>query len=97
MEINDTHFKKWALDLMFELKKEVYPSLKQDFDMMNNYMTLINKFDKLSDTEPMSFPFSTPEVEFRKDDFTSTISQEEAFSNTKEIENGEIKVPKVVI
>lgn len=97
MKINESYFKKCASDLMFELKKETYPFLKQDFEMMINYMNSINKIKGLNDLEPMTFPFPISKIDFRKDDITSFISQAEAFSNAKEIEKGELKVPKVVI
>lgn len=81
--------------LMFKMKKEEYQTLKEEFDIILKQMNFINNFKDIKEVKPMTFPFEI-EREFRIDEVKENLSKEEAFQNTKEVMNNQVKVPKVV-
>lgn len=81
--------------LMFKMKKEEYQTLKEEFDIILKQMDFIDKIKNIKEVEPMTFPFEI-EREFRVDEVKENLPKKEAFQNTKEVLNDQVKVPKVV-
>ncbi len=97
MTIEKNKLKDYANKLMFDMNDEEYEILQNEFAIILKHMDLINKIEGISKVKPMTFPFTIEGVNLREDVIKDKISNEEALSNAKEIENGEIKVPKVVV
>ena len=95
-ELTKEDLKNYANKLMFDMKDEEYEALLDEFKISLKHFEKMNELDGLNDYEPMVFPFNNDNATLREDVATSAISVEEAFSNAKEVENNEIKVPKVV-
>lgn len=88
--------KDYAGKLMFDLTDSEYLTLQKEFDVILKQMDKIGEIKGIENVEPMTFPFSIPNVSFREDKIKDTISAEEALKNAKDIIGKEIKVPKVV-
>ena len=58
-------------------------------------MNIISKFDNIDKIEPMVLPFPI-EVKLRSDDLIEVLTREDVLKNAKEIENDQVKVPRVV-
>jgi len=95
-ELTKEDLKKYANKLMFDMEDEEYEALLDEFKISLKHFEKMNELDGLNDYEPMVFPFNNDDAALREDVATSAISVEEAFSNAKEVENNEIRVPKVV-
>lgn len=86
----------YAKKLMFEMNEEEYATLQEEFDVILKQMDLIGKIKNIENIEPMSFPFPIEGVSFREDIPEDSLSIEDVLKNAKEVENSEVKVPKVV-
>ncbi len=96
MSISKSNLKEYAAKLMFDMEDEEYSVLQNEFDIVLQHMELINKIDGISDIEPMTFPFKVDNINLREDIIANQIAREDALRNAKEVENNEIRVPKVV-
>ena len=56
---------------------------------------MTGKFDNIDKIEPMVLPFPI-EVKLRSDDLIEVLTREDVLKNAKEIENDQVKVPRVV-
>ena len=88
--------KKYAKNLMFQMKENEYQTLQQEFETIEKQMDLIGKIKGIEKIEPMTFPFITHSGKLRKDEVKNTIVTEDLLKNAKEKENNQIRIPKVV-
>lgn len=88
--------KKHAEDLMFSMKDEEYETLQKEFERIKIQMELIGKVEGIDQVEAMHFALDELDFELRKDKAKNLLTKEEAFSNVSELENGAVRVPKVV-
>lgn len=95
MNINIDNLKDYAHKLMFDMKEEEYTTLLKEFDVILKQMDIISKFDNISSVEAMVLPFSI-DVNLREDDDVCLLDTNEVLLNVKEIENNQVKVPRVV-
>lgn len=94
--ITEEKLKIYAKKLMFEMNDNEYKTLKEEFDIILKQMDLIGKIDKISEIEPMTFPFVNEDVSLREDEIDNTITTTDILQNVKEKERNQVKVPKVV-
>lgn len=85
-----------AHNLMFDLTNEELDSLLTDFEIITKQMELIGEIDGVDDASPMVFPFDMPNGELREDVPSTPTNRDELLKNTSEVENGQIKLPRVV-
>ena len=87
---------KCAHNLMFDLTDEELDKLLVEFDIISKQMELISEIDGVDDAEPMTFPFECTNECLREDVIGQPIDKKELLKNASEVENGQIKLPKVV-
>ena len=88
---------KLAADkMMFKLTDEECQNLVKDFEIIMSQMELIAKIEGVDDATPMTFPFEVSSTYLREDVAESPLSRDDALRNAKEVQNGQIKLPKVV-
>ena len=95
MNINISNLKDYAHKLMFDMNDFEYETLLKEFDVVLKQMDIISKFDNIDKIEPMVLPFPI-EVKLRSDDLIEVLTREDVLKNAKEIENDQVKVPRVV-
>lgn len=95
MNINISDLKDYAHKLMFDMNDFEYETLLKEFDVVLKQMDIISKFDNIDKIEPMVLPFPI-EVKLRSDDLIEVLTREDVLKNAKEIENDQVKVPRVV-
>jgi len=81
---------------MFDMKDEEYEVLQKEFIYILKNMEAINKIEGIEQITPMTHPFIMTDVFFNDDKVKDCLKTEEVLQNAKEMENNEIKVPKVV-
>lgn len=94
--IEKEKLKEYANKLMFDMEDSEYETLQKEFEVILKQMDLISKIDNIEDVEPMTFPFVTYKAKWRKDEVKDTLTKEDVLKNAKDIENCQVKVPKVV-
>ncbi len=94
--ITKQKLKEYANKLMFDMEDSEYETLLKEFDVIEEQMKLVANLEGIDKITPMTFPFEMDYAQYRDDDITRTINYEDALSNSKDVKNREIKVPKVV-
>ena len=95
-EINKELLKKCANNLMFELTDEECSMLSGEFETLFEQMSELAKIDGINEVEPMVFPFEVY-TDFLRDDIEGEpLEIEEVLANAKDVQDGQIKLPKVV-
>ena len=88
--------KEAANNLMLELTESEYDILLDEFNTMFKHMEYISEIDGIDDVEPMSFPFDITNDFLREDVPSSPVDRDTLLKNTKDVENGQVRLPKVV-
>ncbi len=88
-------FKKLANQIMFDLDAQEQAELKEEFDILQEQIELLDKIDT-SDVEEMVYPFEQATVYLREDEVHHVLSQKEALGNAAAVKMGHVHVPKVV-
>ncbi|MGI6329884.1 MAG: Asp-tRNA(Asn)/Glu-tRNA(Gln) amidotransferase subunit GatC [Bacilli bacterium] len=96
MGLNKERIKDYAASLFFKLEEEELELVEKDLKRIEEYEKIINKVAHLEEVEPLAFPFSLKDNTFREDEVKEILSTKEALKNAKEVENNEIRIPKVV-
>ena len=86
----------YAKKLMFEMNEEEYKTLEEEFEIILKQMDFIEKIEGIKDIEPMTFPFPNTYAKFREDIPTTGLTEENVLKNAKDVENSQVKIPKVV-
>lgn len=94
MDISD--LKKYAKNLMFNMKNSEYETLKDEFDILFKQMNLLGEIDNIGNYEPMDFPFVLEDSFLREDEVNMGLSHEDVLSNAKDVMGNCVKSPKVV-
>lgn len=82
--------------LMFDLSDEQYDHLLHEFDLIISQMHLLDDIEGVDDVEPMTFPFDVTNTYLRDDVAGEPLNREEALKNSKDVLNGQIKLPRIV-
>ncbi len=94
--IKKEKLQEYAKKLMFDMKDEEYETLAKEFEIITKKMDIIGEIDNLDQIQPMTFPFPLENVSLREDVASNTINIEDIKVNAKELENDQVKIPKVV-
>ncbi len=89
--------KECANNLMFDMSDEQYDVLLSEFDVITQQMSLLGEIEGLENVEPMTFPYEIYTDFLREDEPLESISKEDALRNAKDVVEGQIKLPKVVL
>ena len=88
--------KKCANNLMFDMSDSQYTVLLKEFDVLTKQMEVLGEIDGVNNVEPMTFPYPVYTTYLREDVAASPLSKKEVLRNAKDVEDGQIKLPKVV-
>lgn len=88
--------KTTANKLMFDMSDEQYDNLVAEFDILIKQMNLIGEIEGVDSAEPMTFPFDVTNDCLREDVPTPGTNRDELFKNSKDVVDGQIRIPKVV-
>lgn len=89
------YFKKLANQIMFDLSEQEIDELQDEFKVLVSQMELLEKIDT-EGVEPMVYPFEAETTYIREDEVKEVLDVEAALSNSKDVREGHILVPKVV-
>ena len=95
-DIKPEFLKKCANNLMFDLTDDEVESLINDFESLFRQINEIRKLEGIDEVEPMVFPFDVTTDFLREDVEVEPLSVEEVLQNAKDVQDGQIKLPKVV-
>ena len=85
-----------ANKLMFTMNDSEYDTLLEEFDTILKQMDLIGKIDNIEEIEPMVYPFSLDDVNFREDVVEDELEIDEILLNSGDNLYNQVKLPKVV-
>ncbi len=94
--ITKEKLKDYAGKLMFDMKEEEYDTLVKEFDVILKQMDFIEKIEGIEQVEPMTFPYEIRHAHFRKDEVKDILETIDAVKNASDVENNQVRVPKVV-
>lgn len=83
--------------LLFDLSAQEYQTLYGEFDILLKQMRLIGNVEGVDEVEPMTFPFECTTSFLREDEPEEPLSKEDALRNAGNVQDGQIKLPKVVL
>lgn len=89
--------KQCANNLMFDMSEEQYKVLLGEFNVLTQQMSVLGKIEGLDEVTPMTFPYEIYTSFLREDIPDESISKEDALRNAKDVVEGQIKLPKVVL
>lgn len=88
--------KKCANNLLFDMSDSQYELLLKEFDILLKQMEVLGSIEGLEKISPMTFPFDVSTSYLREDEPETSITKEEILRNAKDVQDGQIKLPKVV-
>ncbi|MCH3909322.1 MAG: hypothetical protein LKJ81_03375 [Bacilli bacterium] len=83
--------------LLFDMDEKEYETLYEEFMILEKQMEKIGKIEGLEHYSPMTFPFDCSTSYLREDVATKPLPREEALKNAGNVQDDEIKLPKVVL
>ncbi len=86
----------YANKLLIGLTKEENKMVLDEFDIIDKNMDLVNKIPNIEDVEPMTYCLDEIYTELREDVADESVSIEDLLSNSDDVEDREIVVPRVV-
>ena len=96
-EYNKEILKDAANRLLFDMTDEQYDTLLNEFDIITKQMEIMGKDSRIDDLEPMVFPFECSTSYLREDVPSTPLDKEDAIKNAQNKQEGQIKLPKVVL
>lgn len=88
--------KRCANNLLFDMSEAQYDLLLKEFDILTKQMQVLGEIEGLETIAPMTFPFDVSTSFLREDEPEESITKEEILRNAKDVQDGQIKLPKVV-
>lgn len=95
-EYNLSVLKDAANRLLFDMSEEEYKTLLKEFDIITTQMDLIGKIEGVDSLEPMTFPFECKTSFLRDDEPDRPLAKSDVLKNAHSVQDGQIKLPKVV-
>lgn len=95
MESKEEMLKKLGLKTMFHICDEEVPELIKEYEVFMSHVEMLETIDT-SNVEPLAYPYEMETTYLRDDEPVDCISTKEALLNAKDVEENQIKVPKVV-
>ncbi|MDY0100371.1 MAG: aspartyl/glutamyl-tRNA amidotransferase subunit C [Bacilli bacterium] len=94
--MNEEQIIKLLKKLSFSLPKEQIDLFKNEFEILQKHLEMLNVLVKDKEIEPLVFPLEIEVSSMREDIPTKPLSQEEVLKNASNKEAGQIKIPKVL-
>ncbi len=96
MKFDENLVNDLADKLLIGLTEEENKMVLEEFEIIDKNIDLINQIPNIGEVEPMFFPFVMSIDELEEDIPVDSIPATEAFSNCESMENGSVKVPRVI-
>lgn len=80
---------------MFDISDEEMPALVDEYEVFMNHVQVLDQIDTTG-VEIMAYPYDVETTFMREDEPNYVISREDALKNAKDVQENQIKVPKVV-
>ena len=95
--MNETEkmLKDLARKTMFDVSMEEMNLLLKEYNVFMRHVKALEAIDTQG-VEPLAFPYEEEIYFLREDEVGHTLEKEEVLSNAPSIQDGQIKVPKVV-
>ncbi len=87
---------KYAENLEFEMNKEEYKTLANEFEILFKQVDLIGNIEGIEEFEPLDFPFPLSNAYLREDIVKESLPREDALKNSNEVKDNCVSIPKVV-
>ena len=91
----ENKLKALALKTMFSLTDEEMPEMIKEYDVFMHHVEALEDIDT-DGVAPLCFPYEQITTFLREDEPEESISKEEILRNAKDVQDGQIKLPKVV-
>lgn len=91
----DDMLKKLGLKTMFQIRDDEMPELVEEYEIFMNHVAVLEKINT-DDVAPLAYPYEIETSFLREDEASDVISREDALKNAKDVQDNQIKVPKVV-
>ncbi len=85
-----------AHKMLFDMSEEEYDALLKEFSILLKQLDLMGDIPHIDEVEPMDFPFKVKTTFLREDIAEKPLDRDEALKNADDVENGQIRLPKVV-
>ena len=95
MENKEEMLKKLGLKTMFNITDAEMPELVEEYEIFMNHVAVLEKIDT-DGKAPLAYPYEIETCFLRDDEPIDVISREDVLKNAKNIQDNQIKVPKVV-
>jgi aspartyl/glutamyl-tRNA(Asn/Gln) amidotransferase C subunit len=96
-EITMDVLKEAANRLLFDMSEEQYQTLYSEFQILTKQMDKIGQVKGLDGYEPMTFPFPCETNYLRPDVAEAPLPRGEVLKNAGNVQDNQIKLPKVVV
>ena len=83
--------------LLFSMSDEQYDTLMKEFGVLTKLMGAIGEIEGLENYEPMTFPFECTTDFLREDEALEPLPREVALENAGNVQDNQVKLPKVVL
>ena len=83
--------------LLFSMSDEQYDTLEKEFGVLTKLMGAIGEIEGLENYEPMTFPFECTTDFLREDEVLEPLPREVALKNAGNVQDNQVKLPKVVL
>ncbi|MBR6865627.1 MAG: Asp-tRNA(Asn)/Glu-tRNA(Gln) amidotransferase GatCAB subunit C [Bacilli bacterium] len=83
--------------LFFSMSDEQYDTLMKEFGVLTKLMGAIGEIEGLENYEPMTFPFDCTTDFLREDEALEALPREVALKNAGNVQDNQVKLPKVVL
>lgn len=91
----DDMLKKLGLKTMFQIRDDEMTELVEEYEIFMNHVAVLEKINT-DDVAPLAYPYEIETSFLREDEASDVISREDALKNAKDVQDNQIKVPKVV-
>ncbi len=95
MSEKEEMLKKLGLKTMFDISDEEMPDLVKEYDVFMSHVAVLEKIDTTG-VEVMAYPYEIETTFLREDEPDHIVSREDILSNGPEVQDNQIKMPKVV-
>jgi aspartyl-tRNA(Asn)/glutamyl-tRNA(Gln) amidotransferase subunit C len=83
--------------LLFDMSEEQYKTLYEEFGILTKQMEKIGEVKDLDKYAPMTFPFDCTTTYLREDVPSTPLPRDVALKNAGNVQDNQIKLPKVVL
>lgn len=87
--------KQLASQTMFHLSDDEMPLLIEEYHSFMKQVKILETIET-TNIEPLSFPYEIETTFLREDDDIYIVKRDDALRNVKDIQDNQVKVPKVV-